>query len=304
MDLPKELRAKHLPKAKTAQTQHSAASTSDSPPESGPVSDDALFMQAMQGIVKAPKSSKTAQQHGTFPLHERRAFQHMNATSKTSATLPVDPPPESTCPHEALSAPPVVEAMPIAADENDFALAMRTVKPLKGKGRDIMPEVAAVDARAAQGAALQDLLDGDIVFDVLVSGETIQGHVVGLDEKSLYALTSGQHSPEARLDLHGMNALQAFQALVPFFRSAWQKGLRTVIVVTGRGVNSPTGMAVLRHKLHTWLIQEPFKRVVMAFSTARPGDGGAGSMYILLRKYRKKHKVYWERSPSDSDVFS
>lgn len=303
MDLPKELRAKLLPKAKTGQTKHSAQSTRVSTPEPELVSDDAMFMQAMQGIVIAAKSSKTMQQqHGTFPLHERHAFQHMNATPKTPP--PVDTPPDTMCPHETPAVPPAIEKMSAAVDENDFALAMRTVRPLKGKGRDVMPEVAAVDARAAQGAALQELLDGDIFFDVLVSGETIQGHVVGLDEKSLYALTSGQHSPEARLDLHGMNSLQAFQALVPFFRSAWQKGLRTVIVVTGRGINSPIGMAVLRHKLHTWLIQEPFKRVVMAFSTARPSDGGTGSMYILLRKYRKKHMVYWERSPSDSDLFT
>ncbi|MEG2172544.1 MAG: Smr/MutS family protein [Desulfovibrionaceae bacterium] len=294
MDLPKKLLNKHLPKATAGQKnearQRASASGQHIESETA-LSDDALFRQAMQGMIKAPCSPKVSTKQGAFPVGD------ISPISVDIPSCPVVSPQETVLP-----VLPVVPMVPMV-EEHDFALAMRSVKPLKGKGRDIIPEVETVDASAAQGKALQDMLDGEIIFDVQISGETIQGHVVGLDEKSIQALVCGAHSPEARLDLHGMNALQAFQALVPFFRTAWHKGLRTVIVVTGRGVNSPTGIAVLRHKVHSWLTQEPFKRVVMAFSTARPSDGGAGSIYVLLRKYRKKHKVYWERSPADFDLF-
>ena len=119
----------------------------------------------------------------------------------------------------------------------------------------------------------------------------------------LNKLRAGGLSPEAHLDLHGLNAMQAFEALRGFFKGSWYKGLRTVLVVPGRGRNSPDGMGVLREKLQSWLTQDPFKRVVLAFCTAQPHDGGPGSVYVLLRKYRKKGRIYWERMPADSDLY-
>lgn len=315
MDLPKALLQKTLPK-KGGKEQGAAAKAPNASamPLEDASSEDELFLQAMQGRVKPPRSKKTTNTPGSFPLHERAAFTNMLQKEHVKVTLEPDAAGQAPL---ASSVPPKDGAATQAEQRNgakgaeggeegaqDFALAMRTVKALKGKGRDIAPEVEAADAAIAQGKNAVDLLDKEIVFDVHVAGDgSVQAHVVGLDEQSFLALSSGLHSPEARLDLHGMNANQAFQALVPFFRMAWHKGLRTLIVVTGRGTNSPTGMAVLRHKLQTWLTQEPFRRVVMAFCTARPCDGGMGSMYVLLRKYRKKHKVYWDRYPADSDLF-
>lgn len=303
MDLPKELLSRPLPKGKDTQAVPAggeACPQNSASPLLKEEVDETLFLQAMQGMVKASRSKKSTVRHGAFPLLEEQAFKKVALADSVEAKLQIEPAVQQASP-KTPSAP--VKESKDAAD-NDFALAMRTVKPLKGKGRDVMPEVEPVDANAAQGKALQDLLEGEIVFDVQVSGESIQGHVVGLDKKSFLALASGEHSLEARLDLHGMHAQQAFQALVPFFRTAWHKGLRTVIIVTGRGMNSPAGIGILRHKVSTWLTQDPFKRVVMAFCTARLCDGGSGSMYVLLRKYRKKHRVYWERCPADSDLFT
>ena len=63
-------------------------------------------------------------------------------------------------------------------------------------------------------------------------------------------------SPEAHLDLHGLNAQQAFETLRGFMRGSWYKGLRTILVVPGRGKNSPDGVGVLRGKLQSWLTQD------------------------------------------------
>ena len=124
----------------------------------------------------------------------------------------------------------------------------------------------------------------------------MEGSVIGLDPAVLGRLRAGRFSPEAHLDLHGQNTRQAFASLARFIRNAYLRGLRTVIVVTGRGKNSPDGTGVLRPLLPEWLCKDPFKRVVLAFCTARAADGGPGAVYVLLRKYKKtRGKIIWDR---------
>lgn len=80
--------------------------------------------------------------------------------------------------------------------------------------------------------------------------------------------------------------------------------MRTALVVTGRGLNSPDGNPVLRAKIRQWFTQEPFRRIILAFCTARREDGGTGALYVLLRKYRKSSgKVRWDALPADPDLF-
>lgn len=150
---------------------------------------------------------------------------------------------------------------------------------------------------------LQEFIDGKLEFALAFTDEYVEGHVVGLDLMLVGKLQAGQFSPESHLDLHGMNAQQAFDALVGFFRAAYFKGQRTVLVVPGRGLNSPHGISILREKVQEWFTQEPFKRVILAFCTAKPSDGGAGALYVLLRKFRKgEGKIHWERKPVDPDL--
>ena len=184
-----------------------------------------------------------------------------------------------------------------------FLQAMGQVAPLQGGGRDVAPAPASRTSPPTGNADLQTLLESNLEFALSFTDEYLEGHVVGLDQMTMNKLRAGALSPEAHLDVHGLNAVQAFEALRGFMRGAWYKGLRTVLVVPGRGRNSPDGMGVLRGKLQAWLTQEPFKRVVLAFCTAQPHDGGPGSVYVLLRKYRKKGRIYWERMPADADLY-
>ena len=187
-----------------------------------------------------------------------------------------------------------------------FAKAMQGVAPVTTKGRDV-PRPATGKGKPAPpidpAKSLRDLLEGRLEFALYHSDEFMEGHVVGIDPMIPVRLRAGQFSPEAHLDLHGQNAEQAHASLTWFIKNAYQRGLRTVLVVTGRGKNSPDGVGVLRPLLQRWLSKEPFKRVVLAFCTAQPHDGGPGSVYVLLRKYRKKGRIYWERMPADSDLY-
>ena len=65
---------------------------------------------------------------------------------------------------------------------------------------------------------------------------------------------------------------------------AHQSGQRCVLIVHGRGLNSKDQVPVLKHRLTTWLTRGSWARLVLAFTSARPCDGGAGALYVLLRR--------------------
>ena len=188
-------------------------------------------------------------------------------------------------------------------DEGAFASAMQGVTPLEGKGRSIQPEPVLLPTPTVSEKPLQDIIDGKIEFSLAATDEYVEGHVVGLDLCVVGKLQAGQFSPEAHLDLHGLNAEQAFLSLVGFIKRSYLCGRRNLLIIPGRGKNSPSGVGILRERLQEWFTQEPFRRVILAFCTAKRVDGGPGALYVLLRKYRKDHgKVQWNRTPSDPDL--
>ncbi|WP_432736375.1 Smr/MutS family protein [Maridesulfovibrio sp. FT414] len=143
---------------------------------------------------------------------------------------------------------------------------------------------------------LSSLVAGKIEFEIEYSDEFMFGYVRGTDAKVFQKLKNGAFSHEAHIDLHGMNSDQAFDSLLFFIRESFLQGKRCVLVVTGRGKNSPGGHSVLKRDIQEWLTRDPFRRVVLAFSTAQPKDGGAGAIYVLLRKQKKlQGKVQWDK---------
>jgi DNA-nicking Smr family endonuclease len=104
----------------------------------------------------------------------------------------------------------------------------------------------------------------------------------------LSRLRRGEFAVQDHLDLHGMIQPDAKQALQSFVIKAVGKGMRSVLVVHGRGLGSPGGRPVLKHAAAQWLSHGEIGAHVHAFSTARLQDGGAGAMYVLLRRDRRR----------------
>ena len=100
----------------------------------------------------------------------------------------------------------------------------------------------------------------------------------------LRRLRRGDFAWQAHIDLHGLTRDPARDALVRFFASARVQGFRCVLVVHGRGHNSEDGRPVLKPLVQRWLQRAPLKGWVFAYATAKPVDGGAGAMYVLLRR--------------------
>jgi DNA-nicking Smr family endonuclease len=63
-----------------------------------------------------------------------------------------------------------------------------------------------------------------------------------------------------------------------------------VLVVHGRGLRSPGGRPVLKHATAQWLSHGIIGGYVLAFTTARLYDGGAGAVWVLLRRERRRGK--------------
>jgi len=200
----------------------------------------------------------------------------------------VAPPP----PVAAKPAPPVAETLD---DESLMRRALEGVRPLhhNGNARSRIPldpptTHTIVDEDAEVIARLSDLVSGQAPFDITESDEYLEGYRVGLDPRLVSQLRRGEFAVQAHFDMHGMVQGAAKEALKEFIIASVRKGLRTVLVVHGRGLRSPGGHSVLKHASAGWLSHGAIGGHVLAFTTARLEDGGAGATYVLLKREKSR----------------
>ena len=113
--------------------------------------------------------------------------------------------------------------------------------------------------------------------------ELVHGKGPGLDRRSQIKLRRGQVDIEARIDLHGMTQGQAHQALSDFLTESRGAGRRTVLVITGKGAG---GEGVLRGAVPKWLNETSNREMIRGFSHAAPKHGGAGALYVLVKRQK------------------
>ena len=208
-----------------------------------------------------------------------------DAFSKLKGIVPARPPAERP---PAPDPPPPPEREP--SDEELFASAMTGVRPTT-RGPDVVaprpprgapatfwhPDLDAIDE-------LRAIVSGDAPFDLSDSDEFIEGRIAALDAGVVRKLRKGEFAVQGHVDLHGMTREEAKREVELFLRASRSAGKRCVLVVHGRGLHSKDQLPVLKDSLKTWLSTARFARHVLAFATARPVDGGAGAVYVLLRR--------------------
>jgi DNA-nicking Smr family endonuclease len=107
-------------------------------------------------------------------------------------------------------------------------------------------------------------------------------------------LKQGRYEAQSRLDLHRMTTERARREVFEFVEECHQLGLRSVLVIHGKGdvgENSEQG-SILKGCVDLWLRELP---VVQAFHSAQPQHGGTGAVYVLLRKSEEKKAENRER---------
>ncbi|HEY6578568.1 MAG TPA: Smr/MutS family protein [Rhizomicrobium sp.] len=121
----------------------------------------------------------------------------------------------------------------------------------------------------------------------------------GIDGNTADRLRRGLVEPQARLDLHGLTERSAHRALVTFLRGATTRKLRLILIVTGKGGESgarhendiPFDLGldtrvrgVLRTMTPRWLREPGLSELIVHTSEAHRRHGGAGALYVYLRK--------------------
>ena len=105
----------------------------------------------------------------------------------------------------------------------------------------------------------------------------------GIDRANAERLKRGRHPIEACLDLHGMTQAEAHAALSRFVAGSRAAGRRCVLVITGHGRISG---GVLKQSVPRWLNEPSMRRQLLAIAPAQPQHGGAGALYLLLRRFK------------------
>ena len=100
-------------------------------------------------------------------------------------------------------------------------------------------------------------------------------------------LSRGRKEIDARLDLHGMTQTRAHRVLSDFLHRAHADGLTFVLVITGKGkMGAESERGVLRRQVPQWLGLPEFRTLVVGFEEAHIGHGGAGALYVRIRRAR------------------
>lgn len=86
---------------------------------------------------------------------------------------------------------------------------------------------------------------------------------------------------DLRLDLHGLDQDRARAVLQAFLVRAQADGVRTVLVITGKGVQDD---GVLRRRTPEWLAEPALRTVVAGVSEAARHHGGEGALYVALKR--------------------
>jgi DNA-nicking Smr family endonuclease len=117
------------------------------------------------------------------------------------------------------------------------------------------------------------------------------------DRRKARQIASGKVEVDARIDLHGARQRDAHARLRAFLIEAHAKGHRTVLVITGKGGESEpvdrlgalTGerqRGVLKRSVPLWLEEPNLRAIVLGYTQAGIRHGGAGALYVQLRKAR------------------
>ncbi len=170
------------------------------------------------------------------------------------------------------------------AERNLFTRAIGQVQPIAAKPRVQVNMPAPVPRRLQQdiddAAALQESMSDEFDVSTLLDvDDQMSFRRPGIGTDVTRKLRKGEWSIQGQIDLHGLRSDEARNAVGQFIRDAKRMGWRCVRVVHGKGLGSPGKEPVLKSKVQRWLVQ---KNEVLAFVQAKPSDGGAGALVVLL----------------------
>ncbi|WP_269584783.1 Smr/MutS family protein [Roseibium sp. Sym1] len=111
-----------------------------------------------------------------------------------------------------------------------------------------------------------------------------------LEHRYRRKVVRGVKAIDARIDLHGLTQHQAHERLRGFLYQAQARRHQIVLVITGKGGGPERAYmderGVLRRMVPQWLSMPDVRGVVLGYEEAHPSHGGAGALYVRIRKKR------------------
>lgn len=181
----------------------------------------------------------------------------------------------------------------VQSDEDRlFFEAMTDVAPISKGNRTIIkaPDKTLRPAHSPKNedlevmAHLSDLISGAAEMDITFSDEYMEGSVKGIDPRLMQQLKDGLFPIQDHVDLHRLTREAAEIRIRDFLIQSHGRGLRCVLIVHGKGMNSENHIPVLKQRMPQWLSRGPVRKMILAFCTARAYDGGTGAIYVLLKR--------------------
>ena len=169
---------------------------------------------------------------------------------------------------------------PLRPDEiKIWSVVAGTIHPRPGKSVPVAPADAKPTPPSAGAGPLPIAVSKPGVARAKVSAKPPEN----VEPRRRQRLVRERDPLEARIDLHGMTQDVARAALHGFLQRAHADGVRSVLVITGRGTR---GDGVLRRYTPEWLADKAVRGIVAGVSTADRRHGGEGALYVALKRRR------------------
>jgi DNA-nicking Smr family endonuclease len=175
---------------------------------------------------------------------------------------------------------------PLSDDEIELWRAVaKSVAPRKGA---VLP--AARKRPAAATAVQTERSSAQPFIAKPKTAPSVAPPLAPLERRLKRQLARGGAGPDDVIDLHGMTEAAAHRALRGFLVYAQASGHRLVLVITGKGQSKGESAlwsdepGVLRRLTPHWLRAPELRVIVLGFEEAGRGHGGAGALYVRLRR--------------------
>ncbi|WP_375661968.1 MULTISPECIES: Smr/MutS family protein [unclassified Bartonella] len=168
-------------------------------------------------------------------------------------------------------------------------MVCRTITPLHGKMLSSASEtIANINDKKQPVTQISSLSQENQQSSTFIKKEkravTQVQKIHFFDHVAHRKISQGRYPLEARLDLHGYMQEEAYFFLKKFLQSSQQRGLRYVLVITGKGRSVGSDGALYRFVPY-WLSTPAFRYYVHAFEQAARQHGGEGALYVWLRRF-------------------
>ncbi len=170
---------------------------------------------------------------------------------------------ENTPNHEQHVWQSVVQDVKPLRQKDRVANALPVVRPINPVNRPVAPSTASLS------------------HHVSTTGAT---HPLPAIDTNLYRrIQQGKLPIERTLDLHELTQKAAYERFYTFLIECYEAGLRTVLVITGKGSVQQGG--ILRHALPRWCEEPTFRVLLSGIRPAHKRHGGHGAYYLRIKRH-------------------